>query len=62
MAFLKLLAWSSLVAAVLACDLTPGDDAAPKSPGDNFYRILITEVDRYAPGQRYAGKFFYASL
>lgn len=54
MAFVKLVAWSWLVAAVLGCDLSPGRGSAPKSPGDNFYRILITEVERYAPGQRYA--------
>ncbi|XP_052738249.1 spondin-1 [Bicyclus anynana] len=46
--------WSALLAAALGCELVPGEHARPKSPGDNFYRILINgEVERYAPEQRY---------
>ncbi|CAH0628560.1 unnamed protein product [Chrysodeixis includens] len=41
-------------AGALACDLFPGEGAGAKSPGDNFYRLLINgEVERYAPGERY---------
>ncbi|XP_069355475.1 spondin-1 [Maniola hyperantus] len=48
-------AWClALVASTLGCELIPGEDAPPKLPGDNFYRILINgEVERYAPNQRY---------
>lgn len=42
------------LAVVLGCDLVPIQTTAPKSPGDNFYRVLINgEVERYAPEQRY---------
>ncbi|XP_038213109.1 spondin-1 isoform X2 [Zerene cesonia] len=42
------------VASALGCELTPPDDPSPKSPGDNFYRLIINgEVERYAPDQRY---------
>lgn len=44
-------------AGALGCDLFPGEGAGPKSPGDNFYRLLINgEVERYAPGERYVGQ------
>ncbi|KAG6460169.1 hypothetical protein O3G_MSEX011826 [Manduca sexta] len=50
----KLAVVCCLVAAALGCELTPGPGNAPKSPGDNFYRLLINgEVERYAPGERY---------
>lgn len=39
------------------CALRPGDSAAPKSPGDNFYRLILNgDLERYAPGQRYVGE------
>lgn len=41
------------LAAAHGCELQPAD-AAPKSPGDNFYRLIVNgDVERYAPGQRY---------
>lgn len=46
-----------LVSSAFACELIPGDDAGAKSPGDNFYRLIINgEVERYVPEQRYVGK------
>lgn len=37
-----------------ACELRPSGGVAQKSPGDNFYRLIINgEVERYAPGKRY---------
>ncbi|XP_022829303.1 spondin-1 [Spodoptera litura] len=37
-----------------ACELKPREPARPKSPGDNFYRLIVNgEVERYAPGERY---------
>ncbi|CAH0669422.1 unnamed protein product [Spodoptera exigua] len=37
-----------------ACELRPREPARPKSPGDNFYRLIVNgEVERYAPGERY---------
>lgn len=52
-------AWGlTLLAAALGCELVPSDDAPPKSPGDNFYRVIVNgEVERYAPNQRYVGEF-----
>ncbi|XP_050679817.1 spondin-1 isoform X2 [Leptidea sinapis] len=36
------------------CELSPSYDAAPKSPGDNFYKLIVNgQVERYAPEQRY---------
>lgn len=56
-----LVSWSwrlTLLAAALGCELVPSDDAPPKSPGDNFYRVIVNgEVERYAPNQRYVGEF-----
>ncbi|KAL0884286.1 hypothetical protein ABMA27_016271 [Loxostege sticticalis] len=47
-------ALTTLLAGALACPLAPGGAGAPKSPGDNFYRLLINgDVERYVPGQRY---------
>ncbi|RVE42539.1 hypothetical protein evm_012819 [Chilo suppressalis] len=51
------LAW--LLTAVIAgtavgCSLEPVGRVGPKSPGDNYYRLLINgDVERYLPGQRY---------
>ncbi|XP_039746457.1 spondin-1 isoform X1 [Pararge aegeria] len=46
--------WLTVVASALGCELIPSEDARPKSPGDNFYRILVNgEVERYVPNQRY---------
>nr|XP_049697073.1 spondin-1 [Helicoverpa armigera]XP_049697074.1 spondin-1 [Helicoverpa armigera]XP_049697075.1 spondin-1 [Helicoverpa armigera]XP_049697076.1 spondin-1 [Helicoverpa armigera] len=43
-----------LAAAAQGCELSPGAGAAPKAPGDNFYRLIVNgEVERYAPGERY---------
>lgn len=47
------------VAAAHDCELQPEPSlqAAPKSPGDNFYRLIINgDVERYAPNQRYVGE------
>ncbi|CAK1544782.1 unnamed protein product [Leptosia nina] len=42
------------LAVALACELSPPDDSSPKSPGDNFYRLVVNgEIERYAPDQRY---------
>ncbi|XP_075972312.1 extracellular matrix protein f-spondin [Anticarsia gemmatalis] len=44
----------ALAAAAQCCQLSPGRNVSPKSPGDNFYRLIINgEVERYAPGERY---------
>ncbi|XP_068628147.1 spondin-1 [Battus philenor] len=44
----------ALSGAALGCELTPGRGGAGKSPGDNFYRLLLNgQVERYAPGKRY---------
>ncbi|CAH2062716.1 unnamed protein product, partial [Iphiclides podalirius] len=52
-----MLAWClvvALVGAALGCELKPGEGATNKSPGDNFYRLILNgEVERYAPGKRY---------
>lgn len=41
-----------------ACELKPREPASPKSPGDNFYRLIVNgEVERYAPGERYVGRY-----
>lgn len=58
---LCLIAWLC-VSGALACPLEPaaadGVSAVPKSHGDNFYRLIINgEVERYAPRQRYVGKY-----
>lgn len=51
--------WYLILAALFAaaahgCELSPGPGVSPKSPGDNFYRLIINgEVERYAPGERY---------
>lgn len=51
---LALLLWGAAVTS--ACELSLGVGAAPKSPGDNFYRLIINgDVERYAPGERYVG-------
>ncbi|XP_046978511.1 spondin-1 [Vanessa cardui] len=43
-----------LTSSALGCELVPGEGAGPKSPGDNFYRLIINgDVERYAPDQRY---------
>ncbi|CAH2092340.1 unnamed protein product [Euphydryas editha] len=43
-----------LLSSALACELTPGEGAPPKRPGDNYYRLIINgDVERYAPDQRY---------
>ncbi|XP_037968120.2 spondin-1 [Plutella xylostella] len=45
---------AAAAAAAQDCALRPGDSAAPKSPGDNFYRLILNgDLERYAPGQRY---------
>ncbi|GBP54115.1 Spondin-1 [Eumeta japonica] len=38
-----------------ACELSPeGVEAAPKSPGDNHYRLVVNgDIERYLPEQRY---------
>ncbi|CAG9792251.1 unnamed protein product [Diatraea saccharalis] len=44
----------AVLAVVSTCPLEPTGRAGAKSPGDNFYRLLINgEVERYLPGQRY---------
>ncbi|CAB3235618.1 unnamed protein product [Arctia plantaginis] len=49
---LALVLWCA--AATHGCELNFGVGAAPKSPGDNFYRLIINgDVERYAPGERY---------
>ncbi|CAG9563203.1 unnamed protein product [Danaus chrysippus] len=47
-------AWCLIVVCVKACELHPGEGAGEKSPGDNFYRVIINgDVERYTPEQRY---------
>ncbi|XP_053599633.1 spondin-1 [Plodia interpunctella] len=48
------LALLTLCACALGCELVPEVTDAAKSPGDNFYRLLVNgDVERYAPGERY---------
>lgn len=45
---------ASVVASSLACELVAPTSTASKSPGDNFYRVLVSaDTERYVPGQRY---------
>lgn len=54
MAWLGVWCVALLLSGALACELNPGDGARPKSPGDNYYRLIINgDVERYAPDQRY---------
>ncbi|XP_049865590.1 spondin-1 isoform X2 [Pectinophora gossypiella] len=51
-----LVLWLVVLAAASAqaCELTPAVAADNKSPGDNFYRVLVNgEIERYVPDQRY---------